>query len=187
MPSPSVEPPPSSLDRLLAWDLHWCARLNRLNRLEYPARFFAMISRAGDGAIWYGLLILLPLLYGSPGLVASGHMAVTGLACLALYRWLKVRTGRPRPFMTSSAIFRREPPLDEYSFPSGHTLHAVAFSLVLASHLPQWTALALAFTLLVTLSRPILGLHYPTDVIAGAAIGGVVACSSILLAGPLLP
>ena len=73
------------------------------------------------------------------------------------------------------------PPLDRYSFPSGHTMHAVA------SYGRPWRIFpALSWTLvpaagLIALSRVVLGLHYPTDVLAGAAIGALLAASGLAL------
>ena len=71
------------------------------------------------------------------------------------------------------------PPLDRYSFPSGHTLHAVCFAWQAVAHFPalSWTLVPVAA--LIALSRVVLGLHYPTDVLAGAAIGALLAaCGS---------
>jgi undecaprenyl-diphosphatase len=62
-------------------------------------------------------------------------------------------------------------PLDEFSFPSGHTLHAVAFTLVALAHYPALAPLLLPFTACVATSRVVLGLHYPSDVLAATAIG----------------
>jgi undecaprenyl-diphosphatase len=70
------------------------------------------------------------------------------------------------------------PPLDRYSFPSGHTLHAVSFTMVLCGYFPVMIWVLLPFTLLVALSRMILGLHYPSDVLAGAFIGAMLALVS---------
>lgn len=172
--------PDQSFARMRALDLTLCRFLNRANRREQVGRFFALISRLGDGVLWYTLMLILPLVHGIGALLVSMHMAITGLLGLAIYKWLKAHTSRPRPFMVSEGIIRRVPPLDEYSFPSGHTLHAVAFSLVLLHHLPQWFWWVVPFTLLVAASRPILGLHYPSDVLAGAMIGTGVASLSIL-------
>lgn len=172
--------------RIQALDLFLCSLLNRANRREHVGRLFALFSRLGDGIFWYALIALLPFLHGAGAITISLHMALTGLAALLIYKWLKARTSRPRPFMVSDAIIRRVPPLDEYSFPSGHTLHAVAFSLVLLSHLPEWFWVVVPFSVLVAASRPVLGLHYPSDVLAGAMIGALVAGSSIAAASLLL-
>lgn len=64
-----------------------------------------------------------------------------------------------------------ERPLDHFSFPSGHTLHAVLFSVMLGTYFPALLPVLLVFSVLVALSRMVLGLHYPTDVLAGAGLG----------------
>ena len=70
-------------------------------------------------------------------------------------------------------------PLDRYSFPSGHTLHAVCFQAMLFVALPALAWCVLPFTLSVAASRVILGLHYPSDVLAGALIGGTMGWASM--------
>src|SRR5690606_16957595 len=77
-------------------------------------------------------------------------------------------------------------PLDEFSFPSGHTLHAVAFSTVAVAHYPVLAWALVPFTGAVALSRVVLGLHYPSDVLAATAIGGLLAAVSLWLV-PGLP
>jgi undecaprenyl-diphosphatase len=108
-------------------------------------------------------------------------MAVAGVAGLALYRWLKLRTSRPRPFQVYAAINAAAPALDRFSFPSGHTLHAVSFSLIAAAGFPELAPLLFPFAALVGVSRPILGLHYPSDVLAGAVLGAIVAQAALQL------
>lgn len=162
-------------------DLALCRFCNRANRRWLASRFFGVVSRLGDGWFWYALMLALPLLFGSVALLASLHMAVTGAVALVIYRRLKERTSRPRPFLASPAIHRTMPPLDQYSFPSGHTLHAVAFAVVLLAWYPAMAWLVVPFVLLVAASRVVLGLHYPSDVLAGAAIGGVLARVSLWL------
>jgi len=72
--------------------------------------------------------------------------------------------------------------LDTFSFPSGHTLHAVAFTLVTLAYWPWLASLLVPFTLLTAASRVVLGLHYPSDVLAGALIGASVALASLAIA-----
>jgi undecaprenyl-diphosphatase len=108
-------------------------------------------------------------------------MIATGVAGLLIYKAIKERAVRERPFITHPAISCAAAPLDRYSFPSGHTLHAVSFSWIVIRHYPAWAALLVPFALLVALSRVILGLHYPTDVAAGAVLGALLAISSLAL------
>ena len=75
-----------------------------------------------------------------------------------------------------------EPQIAKNSFPSGHTLHAVMVTMTLGYIQPILLLLMLPFTILVALSRMILGLHYPSDVIVGAIIGASVASTIIVLA-----
>jgi undecaprenyl-diphosphatase len=157
-----------------------CLRANR--GCLYPAvrRFFTAVSRLGDGAFWY-LLMLAFAVSGEPGAAVAAQMAVTGLAGMAIYRQLKHRLVRERPYISHAAIQLGTAPLDRYSFPSGHTLHAVAFTLVATAHVPQLWLILGPFALLVAASRVVLGLHYPTDVLAGALIGAALAgvCLSV--------
>ena len=73
------------------------------------------------------------------------------------------------------------PALDEFSFPPGHTLHAIAFAIVFAWRFPALGGLFGAFAVLVALSRLVFGLHYPSDVIAGAIPGTLFAGCSIAI------
>ena len=157
--------------RLTELELNWCRRFNRATDRQGLERLFALVSRLGDGVFWYALMVALPLVQGYSALPAVERMAVVGLLCLAVYKWLKARTGRPRPCARHALIRATVPSLDQYSFPSGHTLHAVAFSTVAVFHYPRLGWLLLPFTTLVALSRLVLGLHYPSDVLAGALLG----------------
>jgi len=60
-------------------------------------------------------------------------------------------------------------------------LHAVAFTIIAVAYYPMLAWLLVPFSLLVAMSRLILGLHYPSDVLAGAALGALVAASSLRL------
>ena len=156
-----------------------CRTWSRSGQRVWVQRPFAIVSRLGDGVFWYCLMAILPLLYGIEGLKASLHMLVTGGVALALYKSLKGVTRRERPCHHASDIMALVPPLDRYSFPSGHTLHAVSFSAVAVYYFPQLGWLLIPFTALVASSRILLGLHYPSDVLVATLIGLTLAYSSL--------
>lgn len=167
-------------------DSAWCLRANRAAGRPSVCRCFALVSRLGDGVFWYLLMMAMVLVDGLAGLAASAHLAITGVAALTLYKALKRWTRRPRPFAADGRIHAWVAPLDEFSFPSGHTLHAVAFTGVALAWYPVLAWLLVPFTASVALSRVVLGLHYPSDVIAAIAIGGALAGLSIAIGLPLL-
>jgi undecaprenyl-diphosphatase len=162
-------------------DTGWCLRANRYALHLGARRYFALASRLGDGLFWYALMAALVLVDGMAGLAASAHLAATGVVALALYKLLKRWTRRPRPFSTDVRIRAWVAPLDEFSFPSGHTLHAVAFSVVALAHYPSLAWLLIPFTASVAASRVVLGLHYPSDVLAAIGIGTMLAALSLWL------
>ncbi len=130
-------------------------------------------------ALW--LSLLLP---GGPGWRCRFRTWLrTGLAlCLATGLVLALRrlAPRPRPFVAGDAraLLAREP---GPSLPSRHTASAVAMALVVHSAAPRRGRLMAAAAALLGLSRVYCGLHYPSDVLAGAALGLAAAW----LSGPV--
>lgn len=164
---------------------HWCVLANRWGACRWVRTYFRAVSRLGDGSFWYALMAALVLIDGWRGLAASAQLAASGAIALLLYRRLKRWTRRPRPFVCDGRIRPWIAPLDEFSFPSGHTLHAVTFSLVACANYPGLAWLLIPFTASVAASRVVLGLHYPSDVLAATAIGSTLA-AAVLLLTPLL-
>jgi undecaprenyl-diphosphatase len=157
---------------------HLCLTFNRWSDRDATRQFFAAISRLGDGLFWYALILSLPILFGPDALLRTVQLAVTGLAGVGVYKLLKQRFVRERPYISHLRIRAGAAPLDRYSFPSGHTLHAVSFGILLLAYFPVLGWIVAPFSVLVALSRLVLGLHYPTDVAVGGAIGAVLASIS---------
>jgi len=158
-----------------------CLRLNRSCQNAAVRDLFRVVSRLGDGVFWYLLMLLLPVIFGERALRPAVVMAATGALGVALYKLLKHRLVRERPFVTFAGIRAASVPLDRYSFPSGHTLHAVSFTVIASAQFPVLAWLLVPFALLVAASRVVLGLHYPTDVLAGAVIGAALAVGALAI------
>lgn len=169
------------LHALNAHELPFCLLFNRINRLHPVSRLFAGIRRLGNGSFWYGLMGMLPLLYGWQALPVVLHMAGVGLVGVTVYKWLKSTTARVRPFRYDCSIFQNVAALDQFSFPSGHTLHATGFAWVVIRYYPEWSLLLVPFAVMTGLSRVVLGLHYPSDVLIGAFLGAGIAKGSFCL------
>jgi undecaprenyl-diphosphatase len=163
------------LARIDAAEYGLCRALNRGAARTLPRRIFRIASRLGDGIVWYLLILALPLLYGAAAFRPAIVMALTGALGVILYALLKRLFVRERPFITHTAINRAAAPLDRYSFPSGHTLHAVSFTWQACAHFPELAWVLLPLAALIAGSRVVLGLHYPSDVLAGAAVGAALA------------
>lgn len=161
------------------WDLALCEALNHWGQFKYVRSTFGLFSRLGDGAFWYGLILALPLIYGWYGFWVALLSFFSGSLCMSAYKAIKKHYGRERPFVTWKSITPYIVPLDRYSFPSGHTMNALHCALLVGYFLPGLTPLLMVMVSGIALSRVILGMHYPSDVILGGLFGTFLAITTL--------
>lgn len=152
-------------------DLRWARALHRGAARPQLVSLFSVFSRLGGPLTWVLVLLALPWLGGARGPALAWSALGLGAANLLLYWGLKRSTRRERPFRQCQDIRECVVADDLFSFPSGHALHACAYAALLSGAFPALAPWLWSFAALVALSRVVLGVHFPSDVLAGAAIG----------------
>ncbi|MFF4398692.1 phosphatase PAP2 family protein [Streptomyces sp. NPDC001480] len=154
--------------------------LTRRAASRTPSRVATVLSAVEESAestkLWCGAAVSMAALGGWRGRKA----AVAGLAALAvaqlvsngLCKQLADRPRPPREWIPHDEVDDRP---DSSSFPSGHTAAAVAFTTAVAPAWPLAGTLCAIPTAMVAVERVQSGAHYPSDVVAGGAIGLISA------------
>jgi undecaprenyl-diphosphatase len=156
--------------RLDALEARLCVPFNGIARVPAVRRYFAAVSRLGDGVAWYAMLCVLPLVFGKTAIWPTLHIGITALVVVVVHKVLKANLVRERPFASHDEVV---------------LMHAMAFTVMLLPYFPGVMLIMLPFAVSVAVSRIALGLHYPSDVAAGALIGWALARLSLLIP-PLL-
>jgi undecaprenyl-diphosphatase len=148
--------------------------MRRANNWEAPRWvrvYVTSATRVGDGWLWYAMGLAIVLLGGKTRFEAVGAAGVSAALSILLFVWLKRLTGRRRPCQIEPHCWATLLPPDRFSFPSGHTMTAFAVAIPLSLFYPT-LAIGLAFCALsIAVSRILLGMHFLSDVVAGALIG----------------
>lgn len=106
------------------------------------------------------------------------HLKVTALILLFAftvarycYKAVKIFVHRPRPFHDLNDVNLVMGSKDGFSFPSGHATTSFCIATVIAMRYPKLSYPAFILATLVALSRPYIGVHYPSDILVGSLIG----------------
>jgi undecaprenyl-diphosphatase len=142
---------------------------------SWSVSLFYVITVIGGG---WGMIALVPFLVAKASRRTTLLLLAAILVTSGLGNALKALVGRIRPCdaLAWCAPLRGVSP-GGWSFPSGHAAGSFAFAAFIALRAPRYAPLALAYAVLVASSRFVLGVHYPTDVFAGALLGSLVGAA----------
>ena len=157
-------------------------RVNRWHAPRWIRVWMLCATRGGDGWLWYAMGLRDPAGWaaasGSPRLAPRHWRRALGIAA---FLRLKKATGRKRPCALEPHCWATLLPPDQFSFPSGHTITAFAVAVSLSLFYPELAVGLFFCALSVAASRILLGMHFLSDVLAGAAIGTALACGAVWL------
>lgn len=139
---------------------------------------FPIITMLGENGFIWLLLIFILLLNKKQRRCGGMLLLALALTFLLGEFILKPIIARPRPFMDDPSVVLLIPPPNGFSFPSNHASSSFAVATMLCFYHKKAGIAALVLATLIAFSRVFLFVHYPTDVMAGAALG--ILCSVIL-------
>lgn len=166
-------------DRLIEIDRAWSARISFADRSRILRTLGALFAHSGDSWFW-GLGLGLVWLLGDELQKQWAFRLLLGIFLTALIVIaLKFLVRRQRPEGEFGSLYRRT---DPHSFPSGHASRAFMLAVLIIGWGPPWLApVMVAWAPLVTLSRVAMDLHFLSDAVAGALIGGAVGITILLI------
>jgi undecaprenyl-diphosphatase len=153
--------------------------INRALRCSVLDLVMRIVTHLGSLPFVVGLFLILMISGDEKSKAVAVSLGLTLTGSQVLVQALKRLVHRPRPYRALERVVPIDPPTCQYSFPSGHTSAAFSSALVLAGALPSWAAVYFGLATLVAISRVYLGVHYPSDCLAGFSITYLVWFVSI--------
>ncbi len=160
-----------SLANLFALDARLSARLRVAERPGLLRTVAAVLAHSGDSWFWWAGLALLWWRGGSFWGPWAMKVLIAIIVLAVIVLGIKFTIRRRRPEGEWGALYRTT---DPHSFPSGHAARAILIAVLAVGLGPWWLAIFLCiWAPLVALARVSMGVHYLSDILAGAVLGGI--------------
>lgn len=160
-------------------DTRWSERLRIAERPGWLRTTTALLAHSGDSWFWVIGLAITWLMGDDHTKTWAWRLILMIIVLAVLVLAIKYRVRRRRPEGEWGAVYRIS---DPHSFPSGHAARAALLAVLTMAWNPDWLGITvLIWAPFVMLARVAMGLHYLSDVIAGAILGIVTAVFAILL------
>lgn len=152
--------------------LAWIAEHVRCALLD---PFMKLYTQLGNTGMLFIVLGLAMLLWKPTRKAGCSVLCAMLIGLVAVNFTIKPLVSRPRPWLVMEGFVNLVPEHDPNSFPSGHTNAAFAFALAVCMSAPKrWMKItAVCMAAVMGLSRLYVGVHFPSDVLAGAVIGSL--------------
>lgn len=156
--------------------LQWTS-IQRERRLVIPTA--RLLSRTGDGYLPVLTILICYQLSNPIYRQLAWQLAVLFCIERTIYFLAKNSLRRQRPAESLHTFTALIVASDKFSFPSGHTSAASLYAAVIYMHFPVIGGILMIWALGVGASRVILGVHYPSDILAGASLGLAIAAIDV--------
>lgn len=146
---------------------------------DRDCRVFKWVSKTGDGYVYLAVGLILWAFEPNDGEIFLYTALLAYALELPIYMVLKKLFKRQRPCDLHKDFKAHLKPSDEFSLPSGHTAAAFLMASLIAYFYPSAALLVYSWASVIGLSRVMLGVHYPSDIFAGAVLGLSISLLSL--------